>query len=142
MYFYKNYEIKAYLKYNNINKAIFNLFFFFSFVKISLYLKEDDFYFDSDISESSIKVGFWIESIKYGGRERALAILLNYLAKEKYFTFDLITSSGILKDEYFVPTNIKRISLLDKKMNIFQIIEEANLHIFVYNFLIKKRLTN
>ena len=132
MYFYKNYEIKAYLKYNNINKAIFNLFLFFSFVTISLYLK-DDFYFDLNIVEGSIKVGFLMDSIKYGGRERAIAILLNYLAKEQYFTFYLITSSGILKDEYFVPTNIKRISLLNKKMNLFQVIKEENLDIFVYN---------
>ena len=140
MYFYKNYVIKTYLEYNNINKAILKIFLFFSFVTITLYLKGDYFYFDSDITKGSIKVGFWINSIKYGGRERAIAILLNYLAKETYFTFYLITSLGILEDEYFIPTNIKRISLRIKKMNIFKVIEEENLDIIVYNSYGKKEI--
>ena len=87
MYFNKKYKIKTYLKCCNNYKAILVKFLFFYFEIISLYLKGNDFYFDSNITKGSIKVGFWVPSIKYGGRERAIAILLNYLAKKKILFF-------------------------------------------------------
>ena len=118
-----------------IFKKLCFIFFFITFVILSLNLKEYNYNFDLDIVEGSIKVGFWLPSIKYGGRERVISILLNYLSKEKYFTFYLITSSGILEGEYEIPAKINRISLLNPKINIISLIKKEKLDIFIYNFI-------
>ena len=121
-----------------IFKKLCFIFFFITFVILSLNLKEYNYNFDLDIVEGSIKVGFWLPSIKYGGRERVISILLNYLSKEKYFTFYLITSSGILEGEYEIPAKINRISLLNPKINIISLIKKEKLDIFIYNSYNKK----
>ena len=89
--------------------------------------------FQEEIYSGPIKVAFYCESIKYGGRERVLASLINLLEKEKNFTIYLITDQGILEGEYSIPNSTKRISLLEKKMNIFTAIRIEHIDIFIYN---------
>ena len=66
-----------------------------------------------------------------------MALLVNYLSKEKYFTIYLITISNILNEEYPIPNNTKRISLSEEKISIFEVIEREHLDILIYNFYIK-----
>ena len=87
-----------------------------------------------NIKKGSIKVGYFCESIKYGGVERVILLLLNYLSKEKYFSHYLITKKAILQDEYPIPNNIKRISLAEQNITLFDVIEEEHIDILIYNF--------
>ena len=48
----------------------------------------------------SIKVAYYTHSIKYGGIERVVALLINMLSKEKYLKIYLITHTKKLKEEY------------------------------------------
>ena len=89
--------------------------------------------FQEEIYSGPIKVAFYCESIKYGGRERVLASLINLLEKEKNFTIYLITNRGVLEGEYSIPNSTKRISLSEKKMNIFTAIRTEHIDIFIYN---------
>ena len=92
-------------------------------------------YFKEEVYEYGlIKVGFYCNSIKYGRVERVMALLVNYLSKEKYFTIYLITNSNILKEEYPIPNSTKRISLSEQKVSIFDVIEREHIDIFIYNF--------
>jgi len=81
-----------------------------------------------------IKVAFYNNCIRYGGIERVTAILLNYFSKEQNFTFYLITISGILEEEYSIPSNVNRISLSEQNTNIYRVIKTENIDILVYNF--------
>jgi glycosyltransferase involved in cell wall biosynthesis len=66
--------------------------------------------------------------------------LLKYFSKEKNFIFILITISGILEGEYKIPQNIKRISLLERKANLFEIIKNEKIDILVYNYDNRKEI--
>ena len=87
-----------------------------------------------------IKVAFFCNCIKYGGIERVVALLVSLLSREKNFIIFLITSSKILENEYYIPNNVKRISLSEQKINIFQFNIREKLDIIVYNFYDKKVL--
>ena len=87
-----------------------------------------------------IKVGFFCYCIKYGGIERVVALLVSLLSREKNFIIYLITGSKILENEYYIPNNVKRISLSEQKINIFQFNIREKLDIIVYNFYDKKVL--
>ena len=104
-------------------------------------MKENDINIYSDITKGSIKVSFWTNTIRYCGLERVITILLNYLAKEKYFTFYLITSLDILEGEYSVLKNIKRISLLHPKKDIIQVVEKEKLDTLIYNFYSRRDIS-
>ena len=80
-----------------------------------------------------IKVAFYCNSIKYGGGERVVALLINLLEEEKNFTIYLITNQGVLEGEYSIPNSTKRISLSEKKMNVFTAIRIEHIDIFIYN---------
>ena len=87
-----------------------------------------------------IKIGFFCYCIKYGGIERVVALLVSLLSREKNFIIYLITGSKILENEYYIPNNVKRISLSEQKINIFQFNIREKLDIIVYNFYDKKVL--
>ena len=89
--------------------------------------------FNKDLNFRAIKVAFFLPSIKFGGRERVIALLLSLLSQKKMFIFYLITEQGILDDEYTIPNNIKRICLIENKINIFQAIEREFVDILIYN---------
>jgi len=46
-----------------------------------------------------IKVGFYCDRIKYGGVERVISLLINYLSIESNFSLYLITNQGLLEGE-------------------------------------------
>ena len=85
-------------------------------------------------SLNKIRVAFYCTSLKYGGVERVTSILLNYLVKEKYLALYLITFKPILFDEYSLPNNITRISLNNRKRNLFKEIKKEEIDILIYNF--------
>ena len=88
----------------------------------------------SDINVDIIKIGYYCHSIKYGGIERVIALLINYLSKEKIFVHYLISESGILKDEYSIPNSTRRINLNYPRRSVFDAIEENHIDILIYNF--------
>ena len=83
----------------------------------------------SDINVDIIKIGYYCHSIKYGGVERVMALLINYLSKEKIFVHYLITTRGILEDEYPIPNSTRRINLNYPKRSVFDAIEENHIDI-------------
>ena len=100
-----------------------------------IYLKEKK-NFDSNF----IKVAFYCNSIKYGGVERVISLLINYISKDKRFIIYLITKTGKLKGEYPISKNIKRIMLCKEKISLYEIIEINHFDIFIYNFYIKSEI--
>ena len=82
----------------------------------------------------SIKVAYYTHSIKYGGIERVVALLINMLSKENHLKIYLITDTKKLKEEYKIPDSTKRIFFTKKNKNIFDIIEQEKIDIIVYNF--------
>lgn len=83
---------------------------------------------------NNIRVAFYCRSLKNGGIERVASILLNYLVKEEYFIFYVITYKPILKDEYALSNKIKRISLYNHKISLFKEIKKNEIDILIYNF--------
>ena len=83
--------------------------------------------------KNPIKVAFYNNCLRYGGIERVTSILLNYFSKEKFFTFYLITISGVLDGEYSIPKNIERISLQNHSDKLIRIIYKKKLDILIYN---------
>ena len=111
------------VKYINKNKFIFIIslsYIFFSFY--SKYFKY-----------KYIKVAYYTGSMRYGGIERVFSVLINYLSKEKYFIFYLITYTGKLKGEYPV-SNAKRISLHERNISLYKALEIEKIDILIYNY--------
>ena len=96
------------------------------------------FCFQEEIKYNQIKVAFYCFSIKYGGVERVISLLLNLLYKEKDFIFYLITNQGKLEGEYNIPNNINRIYLMDNNINLFQAVRREKMDILIYNTYGKK----
>ena len=108
----------------------FNVIFilFLSYFLIIIYYEK------YDLIISRIKVGYYSHSIRYGGVERVIALLINLLSKEKYFNIYLITDKKKSDGEYKIPNYINRICLSDNKKNIFDVINQEKLDILIYNF--------
>ena len=85
-----------------------------------------------------IRIAYYCVSIKYGGVERVISILINYLSKEKIFSHYLITESGILEGEYSLPNKTKRIIL--SKGSLLRIINKNRIDILIYNFYNKREI--
>ena len=111
-----------------IKKENYSLIYIILLLFAFLLLKEND------LKVKYIRVGYYSYSFKYGGIERVFSVLINHLSKEKYFTFFLITNSGILDGEYSVINKAKRISLYEKKINLYQAIEQEKIDILIYNY--------
>ena len=133
---------EIYLELSFVYKFYFLLFLLFTFLFLSLLsginnvnnnkqFSKDTKDISYNIKKDSIKVGYFCESIKYGGVERVISLLLNYLSNEKYFSHYLITKKGVLQDEYPIPNNIKRISLKEQNITLFDAIEKENLDILI-----------
>ena len=140
-----NLKRKKYKK-NKINKlflykCLLILVLIFSFF-LSKYLHGNLTSTFPQTSINQIKIAFYCNSIKYGGVERVISILLKFLSKEILFKFYLITISGRLSDEYELPGNIMRIFLKYEKINIIQAVEKENIDILIYNFYNRGEIEN
>ena len=89
-------------------------------------------------SSNHINIGYYCRCIKYGGIERVMAQLINYLSNENKFINYLLTIQGILTDEYSIPNKTIRISLQNQNISIFEAIEKYHIDILIYNFYVKK----
>lgn len=87
-----------------------------------------------------IKIGYYCRSIKYGGVERVISLIINLLSKEKIFSHYLLTKSDILEGEYPLPNNTKRVRLLGKRTSLFWEIEKKHIDILIYNFYDKREI--
>ena len=65
---------------------------------LSFYIiKYASVYTKLDKLNNIIKVGFYCDRIKYGGVERVISLLINYLSIESNFSLYLITNQGLLE---------------------------------------------
>ena len=108
---------------NYKNKCIFILSFSFIFF----------LYIQNNFKYKYIKVAYYSASMRYGGIERVFSILINYLSKEKFFIFYLITKTGKLKGEYPI-SNAKRISLYESNISLYKALEKEKIDILIYNY--------
>lgn len=105
-------------------------FFIYIILLVFIYLL-----FNSKNNEIKIiKVGYYSYSFKYGGIERVFSVLINYLSKESKFNFYLITKTGIIEGEYPILNKVKRISLYERKINLYDAIEQEKIDILIYNY--------
>ena len=122
------------IKYNkqiyfNISKILLINILFIKLIFISWFYKEKN-----GLDTSVIKVAYYCLQMKYGGIERVFSILINYLSKEKYFTIYLITKYVKMVGEYNISVNTKRISLLEQKINLYEVLEKENIDVLIYNY--------
>ena len=132
------------IKIQNNNKfshllQIASILFLFLILKIILFsIRINDL--NDDLDNNLIKVAYYCKSIKYGGVERVISIIINFLSKENIFSQYLLTKSDILEGEYPIPNKTKRISLLGKRTSLFEIIRKKNIDILIYNFYDKREI--
>ena len=120
-YKYKERKIFSYLYKIILNCLLLLLFY----VKIFIY-------YEGHVSiKDPIKVGFYSHSLKYGGVERVMALLINLLSKEKYFIFYSITEHRKSEGEYSIPNNTIRICLSEGKKNLFDVLEKEHIDIII-----------
>ena len=133
---YKNFKGKIICIFNYIYKL--NIKFFLISILISIiYI----FFIIKYLNSSNhINIGYYCRSIKYGGVERVMAQLINYLSNGNKLINYLLTIKGILPDEYPIPNNTIRISLQNQNISIFEAIEKYHIDILIYNFYEKKEI--
>ena len=120
-------RIRNYLIILYVNKYKLLFLFILTFIYISLYHRNKK-------ETKLIKVAYYSLQMKYGGIERVFSIIIKYLSKEKYFSFYLITKYRKQIGEYPVPNNVKRISLTNLKMNLYEALEKEKIDILIYNY--------
>ena len=87
-----------------------------------------------------INIGYFCSSFKNGGIERVMSLLIKYLSKEKRFNHLLITVKYKSEGEYFIYPNIKRISLLEKKISLIEVIKTNHIDLLIYNSYSKSEI--
>ena len=110
------------------------IFFLIYFYYFKLNFQDEDF----DIS--LIKIAYYCNSIKNGGVERVISLLINYLSKEKMFLHYLITKKEMSEEEYPIPNSTRRISLAQKRTSLFEIIDKKHIDILIYNLYDKREI--
>ena len=95
---------------------------------------------NKDKYNNLIKVAFYCDKIKYGGVERVVALLINFLSNENNFSLYLITNKGLLEGEYIIPNNTKRIFLYDNRRNLIRAIRIHKIDILIYNTYVRKEI--
>ena len=80
-----------------------------------------------------IRIGIICYSIKNGGIERLVALLINYLYKVKIFNLYLIT---LIKEtnEYAIEGNISRTVIRNNTLDLVKTVKKNQIEILIYNF--------
>ena len=80
-----------------------------------------------------IRIGIICYSIKNGGIERLVTLLINYLYKVKIFNLYLIT---LIKEtnEYIIEDNISRTVIRDNTLDLVKTVKKNKIEILIYNF--------
>ena len=112
------------------------LFFKNNVFDFNYYKNQYNNFKDNNIIEKNknIKVAYYLTSIKFGGIARTITLLINYLSKINIFEHYLIIKSKKLKGEYIIPKKTKRISLFEKNITLFDVLEQEKIDILIYNF--------
>jgi hypothetical protein len=123
--------------------VILSIIFQASFLTIKLKNYYKDFYdnyrkininlnltFYKNIKEKKkINIAIYSLGIKNGGRARITTLLIKYLYEIKIFKIFLFTCKLIEKDEYIIPSNIKRFRI---KNDLIKIINKNKIDILIY----------
>ena len=79
--------------------------------------------------KKKINIAIYSLGIKNGGRARITTLLIKYLYEIKIFKIFLFTCKLIEKDEYIIPSNIKRFRI---KNDLIKIINKNKIDILIY----------
>ena len=107
-----------------------------SFYEISkrylLIQKKLNLSFSNNINQK-IRIGIICYSIKNGGIERLVALLINYLYKVKIFNLYLIT---LIKEtnEYSIEGNFSRTVIKNNTLDLVKTVKKNKIEILIYNF--------
>ena len=108
---------------------IFIIIISFDVNKIINYYKYNPDNFYKKMLNIKIKIGIASKSIKNGGIERATSLILYYFNKVKIFELFLFTSQEKENNEYFLDSNIKRITF---KNNLIELLQQEKIDILLY----------
>lgn len=117
------------LQINYLKKILKNYFkdFYDNYRKINRNL---NLTFNEDFKEKNkINIAIYALGIKNGGRARITTLLIKYLYEIKIFKIFLFTFKLIEKDEYIIPSNIKRFRI---KNNLIKVINKNKIDILIY----------
>ena len=80
-----------------------------------------------------IRIGIYCSSLKNGGLERVISILINYLYRVKIFELHLFT---LLKEnnEYIIPDDVPRKTINEDVLDLIKVIKKNKIEILIYNF--------
>jgi len=132
---------------NKKSKLMILIIIFIIVIKLKLYLNEDIYWINNyylsiqkylNLSfqnnlDSIIRIGIYYYSIKNGGIERLISLLIKYLNKVKIFEIYLFT---IVKEsnEYIIPNNINRKIVKSNTLDLIKTIKRNKIDILIYNF--------
>lgn len=90
---------------------------------------------------NKINIAILCNSIKNGGIERLVTLLIKNLEKIKIFNSYLLTKQSKEKNEYKIPFNMKRIIINSKNKNhLIKILKLNKIDILIYNFYEKTEI--
>ena len=82
-----------------------------------------------------IIIGIYTYGLRFGGTERSTSLLISYINKIDLFIVYLLTQEPKEDNEYIIPENIKRIQIINGKINnLLRVIKKKKLDIFIYQF--------
>jgi hypothetical protein len=85
--------------------------------------------------DNKINVAIYYNSIKNGGIERLITLLLDYFSTINIFNTFLLTWHNKEKNEYSIPLNTQRIVVKHRRRNdIIKILKREKIDILIYNF--------
>lgn len=104
----------------------------------SIIQKKLNLSFPNNIGQK-IRIGIFCNSIKNGGIERLVSLLIKYLNKVKIFNLYLIT---LIKEsnEYPIEDNITRIIIKKNTLDLVKTVNRNKIQILIYNFYNHKEI--
>lgn len=137
----KNKVIKKIFKLMILLFVIIIIYIFKKELKDSIYgINEDYLIIQNNLNLSfpnyikhKIRIGIYCSSLKNGGLERLISILINYLYRVKIFELHLFT---LLKEnnEYIIPDDVPRKIINEDVLDLIKVIKKNKIEILIYNF--------
>ena len=161
MYFLKSnlkYNFTNYNYNNNIKINFFQKLLIFSIIFIICIKKKNiiTYKYDSELNNNYFKIQFdlnlsfhnilkkkiniaiYYKSIKNGGIERLVSLLINYFSNVNIFNTFLLTQEKKDENEYKIPVNTKRIIInKNKNKDLIRVLKNEKIDILIYHFYYK-----
>ena len=91
-----------------------------------------------NILKKKINIAIYYKSIKNGGIERLVSLLINYFSNVNIFNTFLLTQEKKDENEYKIPVNTKRIIInKNKNKDLIRVLKNEKIDILIYHFYYK-----